>query len=125
MAMAIGGCGGGSGPSQSHDAMPAIDAMSPDQPGTDGGPDGADGRSDGPGTDSPCFVPTDCPAGMRCCLVSTSSGSLEVSCQPGAFCVGDGQTTYIACATAADCPGTRPTCTFLTLTPRGDFNICE
>jgi len=124
MAMAIAGCG--SSPSQCHDAMLASDAMSPDQPGADAGSDSADGRSDGPGTDSPCFLPTDCPAGLTCCLVFDTTGGGAVSCQPSAFCVGDGQPTYIACVTAADCPAARPTCTFLAQTPNGaDFNICE
>ena len=118
--MAIGGCGGS--PSQRRDAMLASDAMSPDQPGADGGSDSSDGRSEA--TDLPCYVPANCSADLTCCLVSDSSGFV-ISCQPSAFCVGDGQTTYIACATAADCPATRPTCTFLSLTPRGDFNICE
>jgi hypothetical protein len=59
-------------------------------------------------------------------LVFDTTGGGAVSCQPSAFCVGDGQPTYIACATAADCPAARPTCTFLAQTPNGaDFNICE
>jgi hypothetical protein len=123
MAMAVAGCGGGS--SQRDDAALASDVLSPDQPGADGGADSADSRSDGPGTDSPCYVPTDCPAGLTCCLVFNDVSNGVVSCQPSASCVGDGDSTYIACATDADCPAARPTCTFLASTPRGDFNICE
>jgi len=128
MAMAIGACS--SDANQSSDAMPSGDTMPsgdagpPDHPGTDGGPNDLAIGADGSGR--PCFVPTDCPAGMRCCLVFTSGNVGEVSCQASALCVGDGVSTWIACATGADCPAVAPTCTPFGSTPSGyEFRLCS
>ena len=127
MAMAIGACS--SDANQSSDAMPSGDTMPsgdagpPDHPGADGGPnnDLAIG-ADGPGR--PCFVPTDCSAGIRCC-VEIAAGSGVVSCQASDLCVSDGVSTFIACATSADCPAVAPTCTPYGSTPSGDeFRLC-
>jgi len=130
LAMAIAGCGGrdphavdaGDG-----DAPLTRDGMRADRPGVDVGPDvRVDVRMDGPvdGVDAghPCFVPADCSDGQRCCL---SVQDLVVSCQASAACPGDGVSTYVACATSADCPPAAPTCTFLAQGPNGSpFNIC-
>jgi hypothetical protein len=132
MAIAIGGCSSDArqrsdaGPSSDTlpggDTMPSSDAVPPDHPGADGGPNdlviGADGAA-------PCFVPTDCPAGMSCCLVFTSGGGVVV-CQASALCVGDGVSTLIACATATDCPVVAPNCVPVGSTPGGrELNVCS
>ena len=124
MALAIAGCG--SSPSQrndaSSDAMPSSDGTSTDHPGADGGSNDHTIGPDGP----PCFVPAECPTGMACCLMFESSGAGVVICQEKALCTGDGVSTFVACATGADCPAAAPTCTFLTLLPSGrDLNICS
>ncbi len=97
----------------SMDATGSTDSGQPDHPGVDGGSDGI-----------LCFDPTDCPTGQTCCLrFENSSGT--VSCQQSALCPGDGVSTYIACATDADCPSAAMKCTFLTTALQRDFNICE
>jgi hypothetical protein len=123
--MAIAGCGGS--PSRSIDAMRSSDAMQsgdglpPDHPGGDGGADGPAIRSDG---SAPCFVPTDCPAGLTCCVVLEGSGGV-VFCQETALCVADGVSTFVVCATSADCPAATPTCTSFGTAPNGSaFNLC-
>ena len=74
---------------------------------------------------APCFVPTDCPAGMRCCLVFTFSSGVVI-CQASALCVGDGVSTLIACATGADCPAVAPTCMPFGSTPSGrELSVCR
>ncbi len=129
MAMVIAGCGGRDphAVDAGGDAALTRDGMRADRPGGEVGADiGRDSPMDGPvdGVDAghPCFVPADCSDGQRCCL---DEQDLVVSCQPSVACPGDGVSTYVACATSADCPPARPTCTFLTSTNRGDFNICE
>ena len=116
------GCGGADPYAQdaSRDIKLNSDVSQPDHPNDsgDGPPTGSDA---GP---TPCLVPADCPSGQRCCL-AFDNGSGVVSCQPPALCPGDGVATYIACATSADCTTALPTCTFLTSTGKGDFNVCE
>jgi len=122
IAAVVAGCGGSRAPLSgidampNHDASPAVDATRPDYPGPDGGSDA--------GMDSPCYVPTDCPSGLTCCLVLSSAGtggtvSCRATCNPS-----DGM-SYLACVTDGDCPPAVPKCTFLAPTTRGDFNICE
>ena len=65
---------------QSGDGVPS------DHPGADGGWDGPAIRADGPG---PCFVPTDCTAGLACCVVLEGGGG-RVICPEKALCPGDG-----------------------------------
>jgi hypothetical protein len=77
--------------------------------------------------DLPCITSSECPGGLNCCLVFSTdgSGSGTVTCRQQLMCPGDGAPTFIACGTNLDCPATRPNCTFLTSTPKGDFSICE
>lgn len=118
LATALAACGGNS-PSQNSDAMPNADAT----PVVDAG------QLDQPGTDANnvhCLVPNDCLPGLTCCLKLTpDSSAAVVSCEVS--CVPDTTTTWLACATDADCPatGTGTKCVFLAPTNRGDFNVCE
>jgi hypothetical protein len=121
--MLVAGCGGSSRPLGSKDAMPSSDAAThetavddarPDEPRRDGGLDA--------GMDSPCYVPTDCPSGLTCCLVFDGTGG-TVSCR--ATCDPKDGISYLACATTGDCPPAVPNCVFLAPTTRGDFSICE
>jgi hypothetical protein len=78
--------------------------------------------------DLPCFKSTDCPGGLSCCLVFSGTGDNiggTVTCRQSLLCPGDGVMTLIACETSDECPATRPACTFLTSTPKGDFNVCQ
>jgi hypothetical protein len=77
--------------------------------------------------DLPCLTPADCPGGLNCCLIFTNDGTGNgtVACRQSLMCPGDGNPTFVACATSGDCPINRPSCTFLTTTPKGDFSICE
>ena len=54
-----------------------------------------------------------------------ADGSGTVTCRQRLMCPGDGVMTLIACTTSEECPSTRPACTFLTGTAKGDFNVCE
>ena len=106
---------------QSRDAMQSSDAIPPDHPGADGGSDGPAIRPDGP---APCFEPADCPAGLTCCLMLEANVGM-VFCQEEALCVGDGVSTFVVCATSADCPPAQPTCTPFGTAPDGrPFNLC-
>lgn len=117
MAVAVAGCG--SSPSRNTDAAHDGNPTAADHPGVDFGSDRT-----GPDAAMPCFVPTDCTAGQACCLVFDNAGGGTVSCQPSGLCVGDGTTTFIACAVNDDCPA-MSACTFLTMLPDGrSFNIC-
>ena len=118
IATALVACGGNS-PSQSSDAMSntdaVVDAGQPDHPDADAGSDA---------NNIHCLVPNDCLPGLTCCLKLTpDSGAAVVSCEVS--CVPDATTTWLACATDADCPATGSKCVFLAPTNRGDFNICE
>ena len=78
--------------------------------------------------DLPCFKSSECPAGLRCCLMFTGTGDNiggTVTCRQSLLCPGDGVMTLIACGTNEECPATRPNCTFLTSTAKGPFNVCE
>lgn len=95
--------------------------MPSDHPGVDGGADGPAIRPDG---SAPCYVPTDCPAGLTCCVVLDGSGGV-VFCQETPLCVADGVSTFVVCATDADCPAAAPTCTAFGSAPNGSaFNLC-
>lgn len=119
--MALAGAGCGSSPSRNTDAAHDANPTAADHSGWDFGSDRT-----GPDASTPCFVPTDCTAGQACCLTFDNAGGGTVSCQPSSLCVGDGVTTFVVCATDADCPATVRTCTLLTTLPDGrPFNICE
>jgi hypothetical protein len=60
--------------------------------------------------DLPCLVPTDCPAGLSCCL---DRAKYVVSCRPTMLCPAAGGTTEIACASDRDCPPEVPSCQIL------------
>jgi len=101
--------------------MQSGDGIPPDHASADGGSDGPAIRSDG---SAPCFVPSDCPAGLTCCVVLEGGGGVVI-CQEKALCAGDGVSTFVACATNVDCPAAAPSCTFFGTTPSGsDFNVC-
>ena len=72
----------------------------------------------------PCFRPADCPAGLTCCLKVNPDLTGTVSCQAHLLCV-SGETTFVACASEADCPPVRPTCEAVSSTPEGDFKVCR
>lgn len=116
VALAVAGCGSNSSrrdATAGNDAMGSSDTSLTDHPGVDGGSDGL-----------LCFDPTDCLSGQVCCLrFENTIGT--VSCQEGALCPGDGVTTYIACATDADCPTAAQKCLFLASAANRDFNICQ
>ena len=132
MAMAVASCGTRD-PVRTSDAMQGSDAML-DQATTDGGSDAvqsgdapvdrslADG---GPDANTLCFAPSDCPADRTCCVLLDVSGGGVVSCQPTALCVPN-DTTWLACATSADCPPSLPSCTEIATAPSGrPFSICQ
>jgi len=74
--------------------------------------------------DLPCFMPSQCPARMACCLKLNPDFTGDVSCQPLLACLG-GAMSYVACSTNDDCPSPKPMCVLYTPTDQGDFKICE
>jgi hypothetical protein len=73
----------------------------------------------------PCFMPSDCPQGMVCCVVFADNGTGgTVNCQPQLQCAA-GELSFVACGSADDCPPNRPNCMAIQPTPKGDFSICE
>ena len=71
--------------------------------------DQADFVSDGcEKMDLPCLVPTDCPAGLVCCVALAPIPG--VTCLPAQLCPGDGANTFLACNSDADCTRLGSTC---------------
>jgi len=96
------------------DTMPGSDAT-PDLSVSDAGPNDTMAE--------PCFAPTDCSAGLTCCVVFASNTG-TISCQPS--CAGDGVMTFVVCATDADCPTAQPVCTqFATDGSGRPINVCS
>jgi hypothetical protein len=148
LAAALAGCCSGKGPTHSCDFTP------PEQPGADAGSDGPvlcgsmvcevprvccvtkaplaaacvepqEFRSRGcEEVALPCFTPADCPAGVACCLNVNPDGTGTVACQAEVVCL-SGSTTYVACASDADCPPVRPTCEAVSSTSQGEFKVCR
>lgn len=71
--------------------------------------------------DLPCLVPTDCPAGLVCCV---DRAKYVVSCRPSMLCPPT-DTTQLACASDGDCPPAVPSCQILGQAPDGTtLRIC-
>jgi hypothetical protein len=58
--------------------------------------------------DLSCFAPSDCPAGLVCCVVLDPMPG--IMCRQEADCPGDGVSTDRVCSTAADCPRVNMSC---------------
>jgi hypothetical protein len=72
--------------------------------------------------DLPCLGPSDCPAGLTCCL---SWSQLTVSCRPIQLCPNDMTDTYLVCSQDSDCPGGNVNaCTVVSETEQGALSIC-
>jgi len=98
----------------SSDAMQSSDATSVDQRRFD---DSADAKT--------CFAPSECTAGQVCCFtLNTADFTGVINCQASAACASDGVSTFIVCATADDCPATRPACVNIAVGSPALF-ICE
>jgi hypothetical protein len=70
-----------------------------------------------------CTGPSDCDAGMVCCLQTVA---LTVSCQVPPLCPGDGVSSYLICVTDHDCPAQKPgSCNGIPGVPDGGPLICN